>query len=86
MDPRGFEPRNPNMRAAAGFRFRPDSAYNNIPDHEFHEQASDYSSNFIIISILTSFDYEITIETCSYTKISDCIILLWQDELYIDLS
>jgi hypothetical protein len=41
MDPAGFEPRNPNKRAAAGFRFRSDSAYNNIPDHEFHEQASD---------------------------------------------
>jgi hypothetical protein len=37
MLPASFEPRNPSNPAAG-------SAYNNLPDHKFHEQASDYSA------------------------------------------
>jgi len=36
MPSAGFEARNPSKPAAG-------SAYNNLPDRKFHEQASDYS-------------------------------------------
>ena len=40
MPPAGFEPRNLSKSEAG-------SAYNNLPDHKFHEQASDYSAYVI---------------------------------------